>query len=88
MRNSLLQIASGFSITCSSLRSIRRMALKYQDYPEFERGDDSTVLHGRSISDPYRWLEDPENEKTKEFVRKQVEITEPFINQVLTIFHC
>ena len=57
------------------------MALKYHNYPEFERGDNATLLHGHKIPDPYRWLEDPESEKTKEFVKKQVEITEPLIAQ-------
>ena len=33
------------------------------------------MLHGRSIADPYRWLEDPDSAETADWVKRQNEFT-------------
>lgn len=41
------------------------------------RADDLVEeLHGRRIADPYRWLEDPDSEATRDWVRRQNAYTE------------
>ncbi len=34
-------------------------------YPATERGTQVDTLHGVRIADPYRWLEDPDSDKTR-----------------------
>ena len=52
------------------------------EYPEVRR--DETVKEERAgtiISDPYRWLEDPDSEETKQFVEAQNNITMPYLGE-------
>lgn len=50
------------------------------DYPEARRDPSvKETLFGVEINDPYRWLEDPESEETKEFINAQNNISVPYL---------
>ncbi|KAI4389994.1 hypothetical protein MLD38_002153 [Melastoma candidum] len=51
-------------------------------YPPARR-DESVVddFFGVQVADPYRWLEDPDSDETKEFVQNQVKLTESVLNE-------
>jgi prolyl oligopeptidase len=49
------------------------------DYPHSRRDSTRDTLHGRSVADPYRWLEDPDAADTADWVRRQNEVTETYL---------
>ncbi|KAL9244069.1 hypothetical protein vseg_017881 [Gypsophila vaccaria] len=56
--------------------------LAHLNYPVARR-DDSVVdnYFGIKVSDPYRWLEDPEGEETKKYVEEQMKVTESVLHK-------
>ncbi|CAG7824134.1 unnamed protein product [Allacma fusca] len=53
-------------------------------YPTVRRNE--TVIeyiHGYSIKDPYRWLEDPDSEETKKFIQEQNQLTTTYLEGIL-----
>ncbi|RKP05955.1 prolyl endopeptidase-like protein [Thamnocephalis sphaerospora] len=52
------------------------------DYPPAYRNTSSVeVLYGREVADPYRWLENPDSEETKEFITAQNKLTASYTGQ-------
>jgi len=49
-------------------------------YPAIRRDENYyNSYHGKSIADPYSWLEDPDSEETKTFVEEQNKITTEYL---------
>lgn len=59
----------------TALRSDRR-----PDYPPAERLDLVEQLHGRTIADPYRWLEDPAAPATVAWAQAEDELARPLLD--------
>ena len=49
------------------------------DYPHSRRDSTRDILHGRSVADPYRWLEDGESAETRAFIEAQNAFAEPVL---------
>lgn len=45
-------------------------------YPHTRRDDLVETLHGHRVADPYRWLEDPDSDETRDWVERQRAFTE------------
>jgi prolyl oligopeptidase len=52
------------------------------DYPPTSRGDEVELLHGESIPDPYRWLENGDDPRTQEWTAAQNALTERLLEAV------
>lgn len=51
-------------------------------YPDTERSDQTDVYHGVTVADPYRWLENPDSEATKAWVKAENEVTFKYLKQL------
>ena len=51
-------------------------------YPSTRRDDTVDVLHGESVADPYRWLEDTSSDETRAWVDLQNQLTESVLSTV------
>ncbi|MBU0955533.1 MAG: S9 family peptidase, partial [Spirochaetes bacterium] len=52
------------------------------DFPETRKDQTVDVYHGKSIADPYRWLEDDNSAETKAWVSAQNCVTEEYLAMV------
>ncbi len=52
------------------------------EYPETKKVDTLDVYYGTEVADPYRWLEDDQSEETKQWVQKQVAVTNEYLNEI------
>ncbi|KAF9201450.1 hypothetical protein BGZ49_008304 [Haplosporangium sp. Z 27] len=50
-------------------------------YPYVRRSDFEEIIHGTTVADPYRWLEDRESEETKAFVEAQTTLGNEFMKK-------
>lgn len=64
-----------FSVKLTTAHIVRDVT-----YPHALR-DESIVddLHGTKVADPYRWLENPDSEETKQFVEAENKLSQSFL---------
>lgn len=58
-----------------------KMNAQYQ-YPPAKTVDSSDVYFGKTIKDPYRWLENPKDPEAETWLKKQADFTNEIINRI------
>jgi len=51
-------------------------------YPPARRGDQVDDYYGIKVTDPYRWMEDPDAPETTTWVDKQIELTNSYLSDI------
>ncbi|MDH7462261.1 prolyl oligopeptidase family serine peptidase [Chitinophagaceae bacterium 26-R-25] len=51
-------------------------------YPPTRKADQTDNYFGTKVSDPYRWLEDDNSEETKDWVKKQNDVTNTYLAKI------
>lgn len=51
-------------------------------YPEAAQDPTVDTLHGVSVRDPYRWLEDTQSARTRTWIDEQNRLTQPYLQQI------
>ena len=51
-------------------------------YPDSERVEQTDNYHGIEVQDPYRWLENPDSESTRDWVAAQNKVTTGYLNSI------
>ncbi|HZH98658.1 MAG TPA: prolyl oligopeptidase family serine peptidase [Fimbriimonadaceae bacterium] len=51
-------------------------------YPATKKGEQIDTLHGTTVADPYRWLEDGDSEETKAWIKAQNEVTFAYLKSI------
>ena len=51
-------------------------------YPESRRSDHVDTLHGVTVPDPYRWLEELDSDETRDWIERQNEVTYGWLGDI------
>ncbi len=51
-------------------------------YPSSYKSNQVDNYHGTSVTDPYRWLEDPDSEETKTWIEAQNQVTFGYLSEI------
>lgn len=51
-------------------------------YPSCRQSNQADNYHGTLVSDPYRWLEDPDSEETKTWIEAQNKVTFAYLSEI------
>ena len=80
----VIGVAAGLA-ACQSSPSVRAKAQAKPagiQYPATTRVEQVDAYHGIQISDPYRWLENPESPALREWIEAQNAVTFSYLNSI------
>ena len=80
--NSRFSLALPLCLTLVSMTTAETLQIESIAYPQTKKGEVVEVLHGHTIADPYRWLEDPNSPETAAWVEAQNKVTFAYLEKI------
>ena len=78
----LLNMTSFAQKTTSSISIAQKPGAFTGRYPETKTTDQNDLFFGTTVADPYRWLENDMADDTKDWVRRQNEVTDAYLSKI------
>ena len=75
-------VAAVLFLTACAETSVTRPTPQRIAYPAAARGEVFDTYHGVVVTDPYRWLEDPDTEPSRAWIDAENAVTEAFLDAV------
>lgn len=80
MRLNISKLISVFLILM--LFSLTILAQEKFDYPKAKKVEQTDDYHGTKVSDPYRWLENPDAEDSRTWIEAQNKVTDAYLKTI------
>lgn len=69
-------------VLCCVMTSLLHAAVAPKSYPKAEKGDQTDTYFGTTIADPYRWMENNDDPRLKNWIESENALTQSYLEKI------